>query len=85
MVANLSTSSLHLTPGDTRYRILQRLRACRGRRAYAESLLACLDDGDKTVMRLHNTCVTLFRHGLVEKVRGMYQLTPVGLATLEVL
>ena len=70
---------LYVHPLSARYRILVALSICRGYRAYASSLLFCLDGEDRSDRRLHNTCVTLFKHGLVEKVRGMYQLTPAGL------
>ena len=70
---------LYLDPASARFRILVFLSKCRGYRAYSESLMSCLDGDDVSDRRLHNTCVTLFKHGLVEKVRGMYQLTPAGL------
>lgn len=70
---------IYIDPESARFRILVYLSKCRGYRAYASSLLSCLDGDDLSDRRLHNTCVTLFRHGLVEKVRGMYQLTPTGL------
>ena len=60
--------------------VLKKLSACRGHRAYAESLFSCIDDAGKvSARRLHNVCVPLFGRGLIEKVRGMYQLTPSGL------
>jgi hypothetical protein len=74
----VSAVPLKLNPDEPRFRILKALLACRGQRAYAQSLFECLDGDVKTPMRLHNTCVSLFRHGLLEKVRGMYQLTPAG-------
>lgn len=69
---------LYIEPASARYRILTTLSKCRGQRAYPVSLTSCLDGDDQSERRLHNTCATLFRHGLVEKVRGMYQLTPTG-------
>ncbi len=76
-------TSLQLRPDDVRLRVLRRLRACRGNRAYAESLLDCLPGDGNTPRKLHNTCTSLFQHHLVEKVRGMYQLTSDGLTVLE--
>lgn len=70
---------LYIEPTSARYRILLALSKCRGYRAYSQSLVSCLDGDDRSERRLHNTCTTLFRHGLIEKVRGMYQLTPAGL------
>ena len=70
---------LRLRPVDQRYKVLVALRGCRGRRAFPESLLVCLDSADKTPRRLHNVCATLFQHGLIEKQRGMYWLTDAGL------
>jgi len=72
-------SILYVDPDSARFRILVYLSKCRGYRAYSSSLFSCLDGDDRSDRRLHNTCVTLFKHGLVEKVRGMYQLTPTGL------
>lgn len=69
---------LYIDPDSARYRVMTTLSKCRGHRAYPPSLIACLDGDDQSERRLHNTCTTLFKHGLVEKVRGMYQLTPAG-------
>jgi hypothetical protein len=70
---------LYVDPASARFRILVSLSKCRGYRAYSASLMSCLDGDDVSDRRLHNTCTTLFKHGLIEKVRGMYQLTPAGL------
>ena len=73
--------TLCLREGEPRYLILKKLSSCRGYRAYAPSLFDCFDSLVKPSDRhVHNTCTSLFRHGLLEKVRGMYQLTPAGLA-----
>ena len=77
--SNGKLSILYIDPQSARYRILVFLSKCRGYRTYSSSLLSCLDGDDMSERRVHNTCVTLFKHGLVEKVRGMYQLTPAGL------
>lgn len=74
----MNAATLQLSQDEPRFRVLKTLLACRGHRAYAPSLYACLDGDGVTPARLHNTCVSLFRHGLLEKVRGMYQLTPAG-------
>ena len=71
-------AALCLRQDEPRYRILHKLSVCRGYRAYAESLFDALGGDTPSAVRLHNTCVSLFRHGLLEKVRGMYQLTPAG-------
>ncbi|MBR7792322.1 hypothetical protein KDM87_06890 [Undibacterium sp. FT147W] len=76
-------AALHLSTSDVRYRVLNKLRQCRGQRAYPESLLDCLESDQKTPQRLHNTCTTLFQHHCVIKVRGMYQLTSDGVSLLE--
>jgi len=77
-------SVLRLRTVDQRYKVLAALRGCRGRRAFPESLLVCLDSSDKTRRRLHNVCTTLFQYGLIEKQRGMYWLTDAGLKAVEV-
>jgi hypothetical protein len=68
-----------LTGESVQMRILTLLANCRGGRARAESLVVVLEGADKSSRRLHNTSVVLFRRGLVEKVRGMYQITSAGL------
>lgn len=75
-----SAQYANVSVDGNRIEVLKKLSVCRGHRAYAESLFSCIDDAGKvSARRLHNVCVPLFGHGLIEKVRGMYQLTPSGL------
>lgn len=76
-------TSVRLRQDEPRYLILKKLSQCRGYRAYAPSLFGCFDSVAIVNERhVHNTCASLFRYRLLEKVRGMYQLTADGLEFL---